>query len=111
MKNQTKRGRPALEVALPKASKFTVNDIVAANPHITCRLTVYTKRDDLVKNKVIRLTGETVRTEGVGKPLDVYQTMKSYRLSRAAKAAAKTRAAKAKVPTVDVVSAPAPVAA
>ena len=91
MANKIKRGRPALAVNLPEKPFFTVNDMIAANPQITCRLTVYTKRNDLIKSRVIRMTGQTQPTGGVGKPLDILQTMTNYRRSRAAKAAAKTR--------------------
>lgn len=85
------RGRPRKELILPTTSTFTVNDMVACNPQIECRLSVYTRRDELVKNGTLRYTGETVKTGGVGKPLDVIQTMASYRRSRAAKRAAKAR--------------------
>ena len=94
MSNEIKRGRPALPFNLPGASRFTVNDCVAANPQIDCRLTIYTKLGKLTASRKIRLTGETVPSSGensVGKPLAVYQTMTSYRISRALKARAKTR--------------------
>lgn len=106
--NETRgRGRPRKELILPKTSTFTVNDLVAINPHIDCRLSVYTRRDELIKNGTLRYTGETVKTGGVGKPLNVIQTMASYRRSRAAKRAAKTR--KLASVTVDLTPAPAPV--
>jgi len=109
MSNKIKRGRPSLPVNLPEGkSFFTVNDMIAANPQITCRLTIYTKRDALIKERKLRVTGEKQPTGGVGKPLDILQTMASYRRSRAAKASAKTR--KLSKATVSLTT-PAPVAA
>jgi hypothetical protein len=102
--NQIKRGRPALVCNPPAGlNRFTINDLRDANPHIKCRLSLYTKRDELVKNKVIRLTKDTVPTAGgVGKPLGVYITVAALNRSRAAKKAARTRKALAAAPAIDL---------
>lgn len=71
--NTVRRGRPSFPVnisSLPE--KFTVNDLREANPQITCRLSLYTKRSRLLQKRYIRLTKATVPTGGVGKPLAVY---------------------------------------
>lgn len=68
-----RRGRPSFPVniaGLP--DQFTMNDLVKANPLITCRLSLYTKRSKLVKQKYIRPLKSTVETGGVGKPLTKY---------------------------------------
>ena len=102
------RGRPRKELIPPTTPSFTVNDLVACNPHIVCRLSVYTRLAEQIKNGTFRYTGETVKTGGVGKPLDVIQTMVSYRRSRAARKAAKTRKQLSKL-TVDLTPASVPV--
>ena len=72
-KTRSNRGRPSFPVNISTLpDRFTVNDLREANPTITCRLSLYTKRNRLVKNKFIRLTKDTVPTGGVGKPLTVY---------------------------------------
>jgi hypothetical protein len=103
------RGRPRKELIPPTTSTFTVNDLVACNPQIICRLSVYTRLSEQIKNGTFRYTGETVKTGGVGKPLDVIQTMASYRRSRAQKRVAKARRL-AKI-TVNLTPAPVPVTA
>jgi len=80
-----KRGRPAIILNFPRG-KFTVNDLVELNPHVKCRLSIYNHAKKLVKKGILRYTGETVKTGGVGKPLNVFQTMASYRASRTLKA-------------------------
>lgn len=101
------RGRPRKELNYPKG-KFTLNTLVPLNPHIVCRLSLYTRVTELVKKGVLRYTGKTIPTGGVGKPLDELQTMASYRNARTQKRNAKLR----KLATVAPVGlAPAPVTA
>jgi hypothetical protein len=68
-----RRGRPSFPVILPAQDRFTVNDLRAVNPTITCRLSLYTKTKKLVKTKLIKRTRQTVPTGGVGKPLAVFE--------------------------------------
>lgn len=103
-----KRGRPSIVLNFPKGGTFTVNDLVDLNPHVKCRLSVYTHTEKLVKRGVLRYTGKTIPTGGVGKPLDELQTMASYRNARTQKRNAKLRKL-ATVAPVDL--APAPVTA
>ena len=95
-----KRGRPAIVLNYPKTGKFTVSKLVELNPHVTCRLSIYTHAKKLVKQGVLRYTGNTIKTGGVGKPLDEFQSMAAYRQNRAKKAA--RRAAKLAKVTVDI---------
>ena len=68
-----RRGRPSFPVNIATLpDKFTVNDLVTANPQITCRLSLYTKRTRLVQKRYITATKTTVPTGGVSKPLTVY---------------------------------------
>jgi hypothetical protein len=89
------RGRPVKPLALPEMSRFTLNDVRAVNPHIVCRLSLYTKVKELVRTKVIRKTRDTQHTGGVGKPLRVFITATAYNRLQGAKRAAQTRKAKA----------------
>jgi hypothetical protein len=100
------RGRPRKELVYPKG-RFTVNDLVELNPQIKCRLSLYTRCDELVKQKVLRYTGETIKTGGVGKPLFEFQTMAAYRNARNRKRNNKLR----KLENVSVDLTPAPVLA
>lgn len=109
-----KRGRPAIVLAYPKTGTFTANDLVAMNPHVKCRLSIYNKIDEMAtgRNKVLRYTGNTVKVKatpdnptGAGKPLWELQSMVAYRANRNRKAA--RRASKlASVPPVDLTPAP-----
>lgn len=92
MKNMetSTRGRPPKPVKFP-TRKFTVNDMVALNPDIACRLSLYTKVKKAIAAGKIRKTGETVQTGGVGKPLIQYQPMANYRISRSQKRISKLR--------------------
>lgn len=109
--NKTRRGRPTFPVNLPSANEFTINDLAEANPHITCRLTLYTKRNKLVKSKVIQLTKKTVPTGGVGKPLAVYvKTAHLARCKAAYKAALTRKAATAPQPVTDATTESVPAA-
>ena len=87
-KNKT-LGRPRKELKLP-LGKFTVNDLIPLNPEITCRLTLYTRVKEKVKDRTVRSTGEVLAGK-VGKPLDIFQRVSSYRAIKARKAAAKAR--------------------
>lgn len=105
------RGRPTLSVKLPKSAQFTMNDLVNANPHITCRLTLYTKRNELLEAKRIVKLALKRKTGGVGKSLDVYENVAVVQAAKKAKATVKAKMAKAKTaPVVDMTAAPAPVA-
>lgn len=107
------RGRPTLSVKLPKSAQFTMNDLVNANPHITCRLTLYTKRNELLEAKRIVKLALKRKTGGVGKSLDVYENVAVVQAAKKAKATVKAKMAKAKAktaPVVDMTAAPAPVA-
>ncbi len=89
-----KLGRPEKPLVLPNTSTFTFTDVKNVNPQIKCKLTVYTRVNKLIKSRVLRRTGKTVPSGGennVGTPLDVLQTVASYRRSKAAKQAARTR--------------------
>jgi len=99
-----KRGRPAIVLNYPQG-KFTVNDLVTLNPHIKCRLSVYTHAEKLIKKGVLRYTGVTIKTGGVGKPLNEFQTLASYRNARSQKRNAKLRKL-ATVAPVDLTPAP-----
>lgn len=91
-----KLGRPVKPLMLPETNEMTVNDIWALNPHIICRLSIYTKVGKLVVRRILRKTGRTTPSAGlneVGKPLDIYQTVAAFRRSKVAKQAARTRAA------------------
>lgn len=71
---ETRRGRPSFPLNISTLpDRFTVNDLRAANPTITCRLSLYTKARKLVKSKLIKRTRQTVPTGGVGKPLSVFE--------------------------------------
>lgn len=105
-KNKT-LGRPRKELKYPRG-KFTVNDLIPLNPGITCRLTLYTRIKEKVKDRKIRDTGVDLAGK-VGKPLDVFQNMADYRAGRALKASAKAR--KLANVVVDLTPAPAPVTA
>lgn len=106
-----RRGRPAIVLNYPRTGKFTVNTLVEMNPHVECRLSIYNSLAKLTtgKNKVIRYTGKTVKTGGVGKPLAEMQSMVAYRSNQNKKAARK--AAKLPNVTVDLTPAPVPVTA
>ena len=103
-KNKT-LGRPRKELKLP-LGKFTVNDLIPLNPEIKCRLTLYTRVGELVSNRTVRNTGEVLAGK-VGKQLDIFQRVSSYRAIKARKAAAKARNLANVV--VDITPAPAPV--
>jgi hypothetical protein len=105
-KNKT-LGRPRKEVKLP-LGQFTTNDLIPLNPEITCRLTLYTRLKEKVKDRIVRDTGYVLAGK-VGKPLTIYQRVSSYRASKARKAAAKARKLAGMV--VDLTPASAPVAA
>lgn len=106
-KNKVTRGRPRKELKYPVAGKFTVNDLVPLNKHIECRLSIYTRIGELVKKGVLRYTGKTEPTGGVGKPLDIFESMANYRRARSVKATMKARKLAALAP---VTLAPAPAA-
>lgn len=89
--NKVGRGRPVKPLTLPEMSRFTLNDVRAVNPHIVCRLSLYTKIGELIRSKVIRKTRETQPTGGVGKPLRIFITSAAFNRSQGAKQAAKTR--------------------
>ena len=82
-------GRPRKELVLP-LGKFTVNDLIPLNPAIKCRLTLYTRVGELVSNRTVRSTGDVLAGK-VGKPLDIFQRVSSYRAIKARKAAAEAR--------------------
>jgi hypothetical protein len=98
-KQKDGRGRPRKELSYPKG-RFTVNDLIPLNTHIECRLSIYTRCYELVKQGVLRYTGKAIAGK-VGKPLDEFQTMASYRNSRSQKRNAKLRKL-ANVPAVDL---------
>jgi len=104
-----KRGRPQIILNYPPQGKFTINKLVELNPHVTCRLSLYTHVKKLIKKGVLRYTGQTVKTGGVGKPLDILESMANFRRARSVKAAMKARKL-ASVPPVDLDSVPASVA-
>ena len=105
------RGRPALPLVLPESKKFTISDILAANPTVKARLTIYNQID--AGTLEIHATGEVAERTGLpGKPGDLFMRLSDWKRSqsakKAAKVAAKNRKAKlASVPTVDLTPAPA----
>lgn len=101
---QDGRGRPRKELVFPRG-KFTVNSLIPLNPEIKCRLTLYTRCEELVKQRVLRLTGKTIAGK-VGKPLNEFQTVASYRAAKTLKRANKAR--KLAAVTVDLTPAPTP---
>lgn len=113
-KQTGKRGRPQIVLNYPPQGRFNVNDLVALNPHVACRLSVYTHAKKLVKKGILRYTGKTI-THGVGKPLDEFESMASYRRVRSLKRTNKLRKLATKPPidltpvTVSVDPTPAPV--
>ena len=107
-KQTGKRGRPSIILNYPKG-RFTVNDLVTLNPHVKCRLSVYTHAYKLVNKGVLRYTGNVI-TGKVGKPLDEFQTMASYRNARSQKRNAKLRKL-ANVDPVDLTPSSVPVPA
>jgi hypothetical protein len=72
-------GRPRKALKLPRSRHFTVSDIHKLNRKtIKCRLTIYTRVGELVKEKVLRLTGDTITSagkNGVGKPLELLERL------------------------------------
>lgn len=88
---ENRRGRPLKAFYLPDARFMTINDIQAVNPHIECRISIYSHVGRQLKHKIIRRTGKTVPNGGVGKPLDLFERMSSFRLSRSMKRAARNR--------------------
>lgn len=88
------RGRPEKPLELPKTAKWTVNDLVALNPAIECRLTMYNRIRKLLKARKIQKLKETRPTGGVGKPMAVFQRVAVKSAPKATKAP--------KAPTVDL---------
>jgi hypothetical protein len=101
-----KRGRPSIALSYPKG-RFTVNELVTLNPHVKCRLSLYTHVNKLVKKGTLRFTGKNIAGK-VGKPLKEIQTMASYRNSRAQKRNSKLRKL-ATVPVIDLTPTQVPV--
>jgi len=90
-KQTGKRGRPQIILNYPKQGKFTANDLVELNPHVKCRLSVYTHAYKLVNKGVLRYTGKTIKTGTVGKPLDEMESMANFRRVRSLKRTNKLR--------------------
>ncbi len=105
-----KRGRPAIVLNYPQTGTFTPNTLVEMNPHVKCRLSIYHAMQRMVKAKILRYTGKTVKTGGPGKPLLELQSMAAYRAARAKRKARRT-AKLASIPPVDISPAPQPVIA
>lgn len=111
-----RRGRPEKPLALPRAQKFTVGDVLTLNAEqpggIRCRLTVYTRLEKLVKAGTLAIADEKRPTGGVGKPANIFMRVAANAPKAKAKAKAKSPKAKAiaTAPVVDLTPAPAPVA-
>lgn len=107
-KNKTKRGRGAPEkpMNLPRG-KFTINDVVQLNPQLKCRLSVYNKVKKLIAAKIVRPTGLVI-VQGVGKPLDEFESMANYRRNVKRRQQSKEKAKLAKLEPVDLTPKPEP---
>lgn len=79
MNKETIMGRPVKAIKLPRSRHFTVSDIHKLNRQtVKCRLTIYTRVGELIKDKVLRFTGDTITSagkNGVGKPLGLLERL------------------------------------
>jgi len=103
------RGRKRIPIELPKSTKFTISAILAANPQIKCRPTVYSRVNEMVKGGLLKRTSDTEETGKVGKPGFFYWKMGAWKSFQALKASNKTKGKKlATVPAVDLTPVEAP---
>jgi hypothetical protein len=110
-----RRGRPCMTFSLPgdveAGDLVSVNDLWAANPHIKCRVTVYTNTKKLVRNLMLCPTDQTEPAGTIGKPGTLYEvisttvpTRKASRKKSPAKVV-KDNTVKDTVPVVDLIPA------
>jgi hypothetical protein len=100
------RGRPPRELNLPRGNKFTVSAIHEANPQFKARLSVYIRINQLVEEKVLKRTNETVETGKVGKPPAIFWKMGAWNAFQKLRKSAKAAKAAKVAPTVDLTEAP-----
>lgn len=86
-----KRGRPQIVLNFPSQGTFNINTLVKLNPHVKCRLSVYTHAKKLIKRGVIRYTGKTIPLNSRGKPLNEFESLANYWQMRSLKRENKLR--------------------
>jgi hypothetical protein len=80
--NETKRGpgAPSKTMVLPpKKQKFTIAEVVAANPDIKAVLTIRNRVEKMVSAGELVFNGETIQTGKAGAPSKVYWRASAYR--------------------------------